>query len=220
MSDQSHNLEDVMWVTMINAGNNLAFKHLVEKYQGSIYNLCYRMLGEAIEAEDAAQEVFLRAYTKLDSYDESRKFSTWLFAIATHYCLDKLRARRFQWVSWDGLAGWSRISRTEESILPENILLKSEARQAVYHLLATLPAAYRAPIILKYWHEMSYADIAQTLDTSISAIKSKLFRARKMMAQTARASISEQSALAVRDIFMELSHPLSPIVPTEQFQLS
>ena len=96
--------DQTMWLTMTKNGDRLAFNHIVEEYQQPIYNFCYRMLDNANEAEDAAQEVFTRAYFKLDSYAETHKFSTWLFSIASHYCIDRLRKRRFQLVSWDDLA--------------------------------------------------------------------------------------------------------------------
>ena len=173
--------EQTRWLTMTKNGDRLAFNHLVEKYQQAIYNFCYQMLKNGDEAEDAAQEVFMRAYFKLDSYAETHKFSTWLFSIASHYCIDRLRSRRFQLVSWDGLDPW--YSGPDQGIpQPERALLKAETVQEVQILLDTLSPDYRAIIILKYWHTMSYQEIAQTLETTVSAIKSRLFRARKMMA--------------------------------------
>ena len=81
----------------------IAFNNIVEKYQKPIYNFCYHMFDNANEAEDVAQEIFIWAYFKLDSYAETYKFSTWLFSIASHYCIDRLRKRRFQLVSWDDI---------------------------------------------------------------------------------------------------------------------
>lgn len=180
------NPEEVIWVALTKQGHRAAFSSLVEKYQRPVYNLCYRMLEDAADAEDATQEVFLRAYAKLDSYDERRKFSTWLFAITSHYCLDRLRMRRIPPISWDDLAGWHRFSAGETS-QPETALIRSETTQEARRLLNTLPPDYRTAVILKYWQAMSYQEIAETLNTTVSAIKSKLFRARKMMAETTRA---------------------------------
>ena len=77
-------------------GDGNAFTTLVEAYQRPVYNLCYRMLGNAEEAEDASQETFWRAYQALDRYDPKRSFITWLLSIAAHYCIDQQRKRRFQ----------------------------------------------------------------------------------------------------------------------------
>ena len=80
-------------------GDTAAFTRLVEAYQRPVYNLAYRMLGESAEAEEAAQEAFLRAYTQLSTYQPSYKFSSWLLSIASHYCIDLLRRRRLTWLS-------------------------------------------------------------------------------------------------------------------------
>ena len=87
---------EVKWVREARTGDAAAFSKLVEAYQTPVYNLAYRMLGNAAEAEDAAQETFIRAYTRLNTYDPDRKFSSWLLAIASHYCIDVLRRRRIQ----------------------------------------------------------------------------------------------------------------------------
>ena len=92
-------MSETDWERRARAGDQTAFTTLVEAYQTPIYNLCYRMLGEAGEAEDAAQETFLRAYSQLASYDPSRPFKTWLFSIANHHCIDRLRKRRLTWLS-------------------------------------------------------------------------------------------------------------------------
>src|SRR5512136_919462 len=86
-------------VSRILAGDQESFAELVEVYQRSVYNLTYRMLGDAREAEDAAQEAFLRAYQHLDRYDAARPFKTWLLSIASNYCIDRLRKRRLTWLS-------------------------------------------------------------------------------------------------------------------------
>lgn len=172
--------EQTAWLISINNGDRQAFNHIVQKYQQPIYNLCYRMLGDKNEAEDAAQEIFLRAYTRFASYDRKHNFSTWLFSIASHYCIDQLRKRRIRWISWDTLDFWYTDQNTPQ---PEELLIEAEVTQEVYTLLNSLPPDYQAVIILKYWYKMPYQEIAQTLKTSVSAVKSKLFRARKMMAQ-------------------------------------
>jgi RNA polymerase sigma-70 factor (ECF subfamily) len=185
--------DQTAWLIMTKNGDRRAFNNIVKKYQQPIYNYCYRMLQNRNEAEDAAQEVFLRAYTRLDTYDDRHKFSTWLFSIASHYCIDRLRSRRFQLVSWDDLAPW-HLFPGQDAPQPESALLEAEAARGVRILLDALPPDYRTVIILKYWYTMSYQEIAQTLETTVSAVKSKLFRARKIMA----AQIAAAQAVAAR----------------------
>lgn len=184
--------EETDWITQACAGDQQAFSRLVAVYQKPIFNLCYRMLGDGAEAEDAAQESFIRAYLKLDSYDPKRKFSSWLFSIASHYCIDRLRKRRIQWISWDDLPPW-RWLPDADAPQPEESMIAVEATEGVHQLLAALPPDYRAAVVFKYWYDMPYDEIAETLKTTVSAIKSKLFRARKMMAKTAQEQEAQQN---------------------------
>jgi RNA polymerase sigma-70 factor (ECF subfamily) len=142
------------------------------------------MLGDGAEAEDAAQESFIRAFLKLGSYDSSRKFSSWLFSIASHYCIDRLRKRRIKWLSLDELPPW-RSNLGDDKPQPEESIIDVETTDEIRELLETLPPEYRAAVIMKYWHDMAYEEIAASLNTTVSAIKSRLFRARKMMASAA-----------------------------------
>lgn len=179
MQQQEH-----AWALAAQQGDSAAFMEIVDTFQKPVFNLCYRMLGDAPEAEDAAQETFLRAYTKLDTYNPNRKFSSWLLSIASHYCIDRLRKRRYQMVSWDDLPPWRWLPDTKPQ--PEAVALKHESDENLHELLDTLPADYRAATILRYWYEMSYDEIAETMDTSVSAIKSRLFRAKQMLADAAQ----------------------------------
>ena len=174
--------EETNWVAMACHGDREAFNRLAAHYQRPIFNLCYRMLGNRLEAEDAAQEAFMRAYLKLDTYNAQYKFSTWLFSIAAHYCLDRLKMRRLRLISWVDLPPWSQFSSGEISC-PEMMLINSETAQEVNHLLQTLQPDYRAVVTLKYWHDMSCEEIAQALRTTPGAVKSKLFRARQKLAE-------------------------------------
>jgi len=177
--------QEQAWARAAQKGDQAAFMHIVEAYQRPVYNLCYRMLDDPTEAEDAAQETFLRAYTKLKTYNPRLKFSSWLFSVASHYCIDRLRQRRYQFISWDELPPWRPLSTPEPE--PEDATLAREAHDMLHQLLDSLPPDYRAATILRYWYEMSYDEIAATLDTSVSAIKSRLFRARQMMAEKYKA---------------------------------
>jgi RNA polymerase sigma-70 factor (ECF subfamily) len=90
---------ETQWVLQAQKGDPQAFNQLLELHQRHVYNLCYRMLGNAEDAEDAAQETFLRAYKSIQRYDTSRPFSTWLLSIAAHYCIDQMRRNRYPVVS-------------------------------------------------------------------------------------------------------------------------
>jgi RNA polymerase sigma-70 factor (ECF subfamily) len=178
------------WVQQAIAGDVDAFSSLVEAYQKPVYNLAYRLLGNSVEAEDAAQEAFIRAYTKLDTYDPSRKFSSWMLSIASHYCIDMLRRRRKKMTSMDDLPPMLDLSMPP-STQPEQIVVKGQNAEAVQQLLNMLPDTYRTPVILRYWYDMSYKEIAQTMDVTVSTVKTRLHRARAKLAQNAQHHMSE-----------------------------
>ncbi len=169
------------WVEDALEGDQEAFAELVNTYQHAVYNLCYRMLGERTESEDAAQETFLRAYMNLQRYDPARSFKTWLLSIASNHCIDRLRRRRLTWLSLDEpLPSTIVLSSSEPE--PEDAAIKDQRSQAIQALLSELSTEYRAAVILRYWYDYSYTEIADILDTTESAIKSRLFRARQTLA--------------------------------------
>lgn len=188
--------QEALWIEAARKGDREAFSCLVEAFQGPVYNLTYRMLGNAQEAEDAAQEAFVRAYRKMDSYDPSYKFSTWMLSIASHYCIDLLRRRRLKWVSLEEerLAPAQLISHQPG---PEKQAMQSEREAAIAALLDTLAADYRATVVLRYWYDMSYEEIAETTGSTVSAIKSRLFRARRMLAEQLQEAETETGAMAL-----------------------
>jgi RNA polymerase sigma-70 factor (ECF subfamily) len=170
------------WIEQALKGDRMAFGHLVRAYERPVYNLTYRMLGDPAEAEDAAQETFVRASTKLATYQPDRKFVNWLLSIASHHCIDRLRRKgRAPQVSLDGPLPPQWI--TSSSPRPDQVVSQKQEKERVRQSLDTLPADYRAAVILRYWHGLSYREISDMMDTTESAIKSRLHRARRMLAQ-------------------------------------
>ena len=169
------------WVQAAIAGDQDAFAELLYAYQDAVYNLCYRMLSDHVEAEDAAQEAFLRAYLNLRRYDPGRSFKTWILSIASNHCIDRLRRRRMQYVSIDDPLPSLTLSTNEPE--PEDVTILREQSRRIQGLLSDLAPDYRAAVVLRYWYDYSYVEIADMLDTTESAIKSRLFRARQMIAE-------------------------------------
>jgi len=169
------------WLQQAIDGDADAFGHLVEAYDQPVYNLCFRMLGDQYEAEDAAQEAFLRAYKSLSRYDSKRSFSTWLLSITAHYCIDQLRKRRMRLVPIDKLGNWEI---RDPSPNPEGSLSISEDQQRVQTLLDSLSPTDRAAVVMRYWYDFSYQEISNALNISLSAVKSRLHRARRSLAQS------------------------------------
>lgn len=176
--------DEGVWLDQARDGDRDAFGKLIGAYQTPVFNLAYRMLGNADEAEQAAQEAFIRAWTRLDAYNPAHKFSTWLLSITSHYCIDQIRKRRAILLSIDEPLPTHPALMSETSSLPEARVAESEQQVVVQNLLETLPADYRQAVVLRYWYDMSYEEIAEVMETTVSAIKSRLFRARRQLAKT------------------------------------
>ncbi|MDX1437118.1 MAG: sigma-70 family RNA polymerase sigma factor [Anaerolineales bacterium] len=174
---------DVQAQWLIQAKNNdiAAFSRLVEVYQAPVYNLCYRMLGNRQDAEDAAQETFMRAFRSIKKYDPQRPFKTWLLTIASRYCIDQYRKRRLPTVD---LEPFVDFGLPDAGPGPEAALGRKEQDRQMQQVLHRLKPNERACIIMKYWHDMSLEEISEALDLTVPAVKSYLYRARKELART------------------------------------
>ncbi len=171
---------EVGWLQQALKGDDAAFASIVETYQRPVYNLCYRMLGDPIDAEDAAQETFWRAYQNLKRYDPARPFPTWLLSIAAHYCIDQQRKRRIPILSVDLLP---EEDAPDTAPSPEKVVSQLEETSQMRRLLNSLSSQDRAAVILRYWYDFSEEEIAKTLSLTVSAVKSRLHRARKELAE-------------------------------------
>ncbi|MCJ7566970.1 MAG: sigma-70 family RNA polymerase sigma factor [Anaerolineales bacterium] len=180
MAETIQSNEEVSWIDRAVQGDDDAFAQIVDNYQVPVYNLCYRMLGNKEEAEDVAQETFLRAYRNLKRYDPNRKFATWLLSIASHYCIDRLRRRRLKLVSLDDLLPMrERVASTPGA---EVNYLQMEHAEEIRGMLSGIGEKDRAAVILRYWYDFSYEEIAESLSLSLPAVKSRLHRTRREMA--------------------------------------
>jgi RNA polymerase sigma-70 factor (ECF subfamily) len=173
---------DPITIQRARAGDSRAFSRLVEAYQMPVYNLCYRVLGNPHDAEEAAQETFLRAYTRLASYDPARSFKTWLLSIAHHHCIDRLRRRRLNFLSLDEEPALDTAAWRSAAPTPEETAMRRERDGEIQALLDLLPAKDRSALVMRYWYDLSYDEIAQATATTVSAVKSRLHRAREALA--------------------------------------
>jgi len=169
------------WLDLARNGDDEAFSRLVETYQAPVYNLCYRMLGESTAAEDAAQETFWRAYQNLKKYDPARPFITWLLSIAAHFCIDQQRKRKLPVFELDEFPD---LDLEDHSIPnPEKEFSHNQENDALHQLINQLNPQDRATVILKYWYDCSEEEISQMLSLTVSAVKSRLHRSRRQLAE-------------------------------------
>ncbi len=167
-------------VLRVRRGEEQAFGELVRRYQSSVFNVCYRFMGERHAAEDMAQEAFLRAHQKLEHFDVSRPFGPWLRTLAANLCLNQHQRKRLTSVALD--EEFDRPVGARAHGLEER-QQQAERDAQVRAAILSLPPHYRAVIELRHFQELSYAEIGQALDLPMSDVKSHLFRARKLLAQ-------------------------------------
>ncbi|MGB2991194.1 MAG: RNA polymerase sigma factor SigW [Paenisporosarcina sp.] len=166
-------------------GDQNAFAEIVELFQDKLYRICYRMLGNQHEAEDIAQEAFVRAFINIHTFDTNRKFSTWLYRIGTNLCIDRIRKKKPDYyldaevAGTEGLNMYSQIASKEE--LPEQEVLKMEMQDRVQYEISRLPDKYRAVIVLKYMEDLPLQEISEILEMPLGTVKTRIHRGREAL---------------------------------------
>ena len=169
-------------IQQVRDGDQRAFEDIVEFYKDKVFQLCYRMLGDRYEAEDVAQEAFLRAYVNIHTFQMNRKFSTWLYRIATNLCIDRIRKKKPDFyldaevAGTEGLDMYSQIP--SEGKLPEEELENLELKERIQLEIQKLPEKYRAAIVLKYVDELSLKEISEILHLPVGTVKTRIHRGR------------------------------------------
>ncbi|MBO8156982.1 MAG: RNA polymerase sigma factor SigW [Bacillaceae bacterium] len=177
-------------IKQVKKGDQSAFEEIVSFYQNKVFQICYRMLGNSHEAEDAAQETFVRAYMNIHSFDEKRKFSTWLYRIATNLSIDRIRKKKPDYFldaeikGSDGLTMYSQIAT--EQRLPEEEVESLELQDYIQQQILSLPPKYRSVIVLRYIDELSLQEISDVLDMPIGTVKTRIHRGREALRKKLR----------------------------------
>ena len=187
MADEERRL-----ITAAQRGDADSFNALVRLYEGRVYNICYRMLGDADSAADAAQDAFLAAFRNLRSF-RGGSFRSWMLRIATNTCYDALRARkRRPTVSIDAEADGedddsSPLQLADSAESPDDFALRRELAVAIQHGLATLPEEQRIILILSDIQGLPYEEIAQITGANLGTVKSRLSRGRARLRDVLKA---------------------------------
>jgi RNA polymerase sigma-70 factor (ECF subfamily) len=177
------NERDVELMGLVSAGDMRAFEELVERHQRAVIGTVAKMLGNASEAEDIAQQVFVRIWKSAGRYEAQAKFTTWLFTITRNLVFNEVRRRqRKPTVSVDEREETThRTVEDLQAISPDDEMLQSELEEAIDRAIQSLPEKQRMAVVLRRYEEMPYEEIAAVLEMSIPAIKSLLFRARTQL---------------------------------------
>jgi RNA polymerase sigma-70 factor, ECF subfamily len=169
-------LSDNELVERARMGDVRSYEELVRRYERLVGRIIYPYAGRDAAVEDLVQETFLRAYDRLDTFNPEYRFKTWLLAIANNLGIDALRRRR-EVVEFNPELH-ARVTRG-----PEEAAVEADRARSVRDAVLTLPEAYSVPLVLRYAEGLTYAEIAEILGITVSALKSRLFRARNMLAE-------------------------------------
>lgn len=183
--------EDRVLVAQAKLGERKAFERLEKKYRKSVYYMLLKMVKDADDAEDLTQEAFAKAFVSIEKFDSKFAFSTWLFRIATNNCIDYIRKKRVQTISIDtpieGDDGSAmRPDVKDENLDPNQQVVREQRKHYLNMALDRLPGKYRQLVDLRYFKELSYEEIADTLEIPLGTVKAQLFRARELLAQELR----------------------------------
>ncbi|NSL53333.1 RNA polymerase sigma factor SigW [Calidifontibacillus erzurumensis] len=177
-------------IKQVKKGDQNAFSEIVELFKDKVFQLCYRMVGNRHDAEDIAQEAFIRAYINIHTYDMNRKFSTWLYRIATNLSIDRLRKRKPDYFldaeieGTEGLTMYSQIP--SDDLKPEEMVESLEFQEWIQKEINELPVSYRSVIVLKYIEELSLKEIGEILDLPIGTVKTRIHRGREALRKRLR----------------------------------
>lgn len=172
-------------------GDAAAFGQVYGEFSRRVFGLCRKMLGSEAAAEDATSEVFERAYQSLDSYDRERPFERWILTIASRHCLNKLRRERLEKRLF--------VETPQEAPAPSEIasplaaLETQRQRRALLDALDALPENYRVPLVLKYYGELSYDEIAEELGTTRNNVAVLLHRGKRALRESVAALRKDES---------------------------
>jgi RNA polymerase sigma-70 factor (ECF subfamily) len=155
-----------------------AFEELVRRYQNRIYSLAYRMTGDNVEAYDLTQEAFLRSYAALPSFNTSLRFAPWLYRIATNLCINFLQSSR---VRKGGADPDLALQMPDRGKQPDSLYEEKEQRQRIHQAILSLPAKYRAVVVLRHMQDKTYEEIANVLELPLNTVRTHLFRARELL---------------------------------------
>lgn len=165
-------------------GDREAFGDLVDRFQTRIFSFCYQFFRNSDTASEMTQETFLRAYRYIKKYDPKKKFSTWLYSIAKNICIDEKRKMdRSRTVPLEGVSPSSFQEGYQGQHMkdPSQVSLQLEDKLLVEAAVARLPEKYRMAIILCYFQELPYQEIADVLGLSLNLVKVRIFRAKKQL---------------------------------------
>ncbi|MGC8717030.1 MAG: sigma-70 family RNA polymerase sigma factor [bacterium] len=168
---------DELLVEKIKKGNDDAFRDLIRRYQRYVLNLVYRTIGDTNDAEDIAQEVFIKVYKSIRGFKGESKFSTWISKITVNVCMDKLREKSKNKEEDIEEEAWNTFAQPV-NFSPEVMAERHELQETIKKAIESLPEELRAAFVLRELENLSYEEIGEMLNIPIGTVESRIYRAR------------------------------------------
>jgi RNA polymerase sigma-70 factor, ECF subfamily len=189
------NKSDQELVEEILQGHGNLFSEIVCRYKKAVYSLCYRMINNKEDAEDLAQEVFIKVYNHLGQYNPEYKFSTWILKIAHNTTIDTLRKKKMEVVPYD-----EKIALNQEAVSAENMYFHQFNKTLIEKAIQELPSDYREVILLYHHNGLNYNEIAETIGIPLSKVKNRLHRARNLLKVSLQSIRKEEAQWTAKEV--------------------
>jgi len=173
--------DEKLFETVRDQQNKTAFEIVVHRYEKKVYGLCYRLLNSREEAEDMAQEIFIKLWEHPSEWQPKAKFSTWLYRVATNRCLNRMRFLKFKsFLSFN--SEFEKYTASEEQS-PDLDLISSEISKLFQQSFLKLPERQKAALHLRYWEKLSVRDVSDVLDVTVKSAESLIYRGKKTLGE-------------------------------------
>lgn len=178
--------EEEKIVRQLQSGDFSNYDKIVNSYKNRIFGMAYKFTNDYDETQDLAQEVFLKVYRQIKNFRGDSKLSTWIYRISVNTCLDwKKKKNRLKSINFSSMVNEENKDQTidikDESMLPDEVILKGEDQKQVHKLIYELSDKYKTVLIMYHFNEMSYSDIATALNIPQRTVETRLYRARRML---------------------------------------
>lgn len=175
-----YRVSDEALVTLTLEGQSAAFEEILRRYERQVYSLALRMMSNQEDANDVAQEIFIKIYNALPRFDSERKFFSWMYKIALNVCYTALKKRPPENTTLDNIIDFAPLI-PDRGVQPEIYSEMQETKGFVQQAISELPEKFKVPIILRYMHELSYQQIAEVMDLPVSTIETRLYRGKAIL---------------------------------------
>lgn len=184
-------------IKQLKSGDYSNYDKIVDSYKNRVFGMAYKFTNDYDEAQDLAQEVFLKIYRQIKNFREESKLSTWIYRISVNTCLDwKKKKERIKSINFSNMVNEENKDQTidikDESMLPDEIILRDEDQKQIHKLIYELSDKYKSVLIMYHFNEMSYQDISKALNIPERTVETRLYRARRMLKdKISKATIKE-----------------------------